>query len=132
MPQPHDLIDLEHAGWRALSTGGEAAAAFYGEVLAPEVVMLLPGGLVVTDRDEAVRSMSGAPWDRFELADERVHVLTDTCAVVAYRATASRGGTAYRALVGSTYVASASDGRWRLAAHQQTPFDERPTDDGPA
>jgi len=41
-----DLLDLERAAWDALSADGNAAAAFYGEVLASKVLMLLPGGLV--------------------------------------------------------------------------------------
>jgi hypothetical protein len=46
--------------------------------------------------------------------------LTDGCAVVAYRATARRGGTDYTALFNSTYVRAR--GSWRLALHQQTPI----------
>jgi hypothetical protein len=119
MPAQHDLIDLEHAGWRALSSGGEAATRFFGEVLATEVVMLLPGGLAITDRQQAIDSMGGAAWDGFELSDERVHALADTCAVVTYRASAHRGDQDYDALSSSTYVLDG--GRWRLAVHQQTP-----------
>ena len=119
MADTHDLLDLERAGWRSLSAGGEAAVAFYGEVLAAQVLMMLPGGLVISDREEAIRSMSGAGWDAFDLSDERVHPLTDDCAVVTYRATARRGGDEYRALFTSTYVFDGSG--WRLAVHQQTP-----------
>jgi Domain of unknown function (DUF4440) len=119
MPEEDDLIDLEHAGWRALSSGGEVATRFFGEVMATEVAMLLPGGLVITDREEAIRSMGGAAWDAFELSDERVHALTDACAVVTYRASARRGDQDYDALFSSTYVRDGS--RWLLAIHQQTP-----------
>jgi hypothetical protein len=88
-------------------------------VLADEVLMLLPGGLVINDRDAALEAMSGAPWETFELTDERVLDLTPTSAVVAYRATASRTGTEYEALVSSTYVRG--DFGWRLTVHQQSP-----------
>ncbi len=114
------LLELERSGWRALATGGEAAGAFYGDVLADDVLMLLPGGLVIDDRDEVVSSMSGAAWDSFELADERVFDLTPDSAVVAYRATARRSDTSYQALFNSTYVRQAES--WRLAVHQQTPI----------
>lgn len=114
-----DLIELERDAWKALATSGEAAAEFYGRVLADEVLMLLPGGMVIDDRATVIDSMRGAPWDSFELSDERVLALGDDSAVVAYRATASRGGSDYTALFNSTYVRV--DGAWRLALHQQTP-----------
>jgi hypothetical protein len=113
-----DLTDLEREGWDALSTEG-GAAAFYGEVLASEVLVLLPGGMVITDREAVVASMGGAPWSSYELGDLRVVPLGADVAVVAYRVTASRGGTAYDALIASTYVREAE--AWRLAVHQQTP-----------
>jgi hypothetical protein len=118
---PHDeLIELERSAWQALSTSGEAAAAFYEEVLAEQVLMLLPGGLVIDDRAQVIDSMRGAPWTSFELADERVLDLGDGSAVVAYRATATRGDQDYAALLNSTYVREGD--AWRLALHQQTPI----------
>ena len=112
------LLELERGAWSALATEG-AAGPFYDEVLADDVLMLLPGGLVLDDREQVVKSMDGPPWDSFELADERVVPLGPDAAVVAYRATASRGGTDYEALFNSTYVRE--HGRWRLVLHQQTP-----------
>jgi hypothetical protein len=114
-----DLLELEHQGWRALSTDGAAAAAHYEEVLAAEVLMLLPGGLVVDDRQEVIDSMRGAPWDDFDITDEWVIELDADTAVVAYRATARREDLEYDALFNSTYVRER--GSWRLALHQQTP-----------
>ncbi len=114
------LLDLERAAWRALATSGQAAVAFYGDLLADDVLMLLPGGLVIDDRQQVVDSMSGASWDSFELADERVVDLTADSAVVAYRATARRGESDYEALFNSTYVRD--HGSWKLAVHQQTPI----------
>ena len=88
---PHDeLIHLEHAAWKALSTSGDAAAEFYDEVLAKDVLMLLPGGMTIDDRATVVDSMHQADWTSFELADERVLDLTHASAVVAYQATAQR------------------------------------------
>jgi hypothetical protein len=115
-----DLIELERSAWKALATSGEAAVDFYADVLADEVLMLLPGGLVIDDRDRVVDSMRGAAWESFELSDERVLELTEGSAVVAYRATARRGGTDYTALFNSTYVRAGDS--WRLALHQQTPI----------
>ena len=114
------LLELEQGGWRALSTSGEAAAAFYADVLASDVLMLFPGGSVIDDRDEVIASMGGPPWNAYELADQRVVPLGDDSAVVAYRASARRDGTSYEALVASTYVRQG--GAWKLAVHQQTPI----------
>ncbi len=112
------LLDLEHAAWRALSTAG-AAAAFYRDVLADDVLMLLPGGMVIDDRDQVIESMNGAPWASYELADERVLDLSDESAVVAYRGKARRGESTTRR--SSTAPTSAMTTGWKLAVHQQTP-----------
>ena len=113
-----ELLDLERRAWEALSTEG-GAAPFYEEVLADDVLLLLPGGMVIDDRRQVVDSVRGAPWASFELSDERVHELSETCAVVAYRGVATRDGNEYVALFNSTYVRR--EGGWRLALHQQTP-----------
>jgi hypothetical protein len=114
-----DLIELERSGWSALSSDGDAAARFYEEVLAPDVLFLFPGGMVIDSRAAAIDSMRGVAWDRFELVDERVIRLSDDCAAVAYRAKAARGGVDYHALCTSTYTRVS--GRWLLAVHQHTP-----------
>jgi hypothetical protein len=114
-----ELIALERRGWEALATEG-AAAAFFGEVLGDDVLFVLPGDLVLDDRDAVLRSMSGPPWSSFELSDERVLALAPNAAVVTYRAIAERDGATYRALLTSAY--RRVGGRWQLVAHQQTPI----------
>jgi hypothetical protein len=117
----HDVVwDLERAGWEALSTDGEVAGRFYDGVLADEPVFVLPGGLVLDDRDLIVGSMGGAAWDDHTLRDERIVTLGTGAVAVVYRAEAERGGQGYEALVTSTYVRDG--GSWRLAVHQQTPL----------
>jgi hypothetical protein len=115
-----EVLQLERAGWLALSTSGDAARAFYREHLADDVLMLLPGGTVIDDRAKALDSMSGQPWDGFELADERAIRLSDDSTTVIYRATARRDDTTYEALMSSTWVRT--DEGWRLVVHQQTPL----------
>jgi hypothetical protein len=120
MSNRDDLIELEKQAWQALATDGAAAAEFYAEVLAEDVLVLLPGGMVVDDREAVIDSMRGAPWTSFDLSDERVIDLTDDSAMVAYRVTARRPGQDdYTALLSSTYVQE--DGAWRMAVHQQSP-----------
>lgn len=114
-----ELIELERAGWDALSAGGDVAVSHYDEMLAAEVLFLLPGGMVLDDRSAVVDSMGGAPWSSYELSDERVIELNEDSAVLAYRARATRNDSEYSALINSTFVRQG--GRWKLALHQQTP-----------
>lgn len=115
-----ELVDLEERGWEALSTGGEAATTFYGEVLDHGVVMLLPGGLVLDDRDQILEAMGGPPWASYRLESMRALPLGTDAGVVAYAVTAERElKEPYSALISSTYVRRGD--RWRLAFHQQTP-----------
>lgn len=111
--------ELERQGWRALSTGGPQATAFYREVLDSRVRMLLPGGLRLSDREEVVASMGGPPWDTHELTDLDVLQPTPDLAVVSYAVTARRAGAPYSALVASVYVRRPAG--WRMVSHQQTP-----------
>jgi hypothetical protein len=120
MGAANELIDLEERGWRALSSDGATAAAFYREVLDDTVTMLLPGGMTLTDREKIIESMSGAPWTSFRLEDPRVVHPTDDTGLVTYGAVARRAGSPeYTALMSSLYVRR--NGNWRLAFHQQTP-----------
>lgn len=114
-----DLIHLERQAWEALSTSGEAAAAFYEKVLADEVLMLFPGGLVIDGRAQVIASVSGPAWESYEISDERIVELGVDAAIVAYRAVAVREGNEYEALFNSTYVRV--DGSWKMAFHQQSP-----------
>ncbi len=114
-----ELVEMERAGWDALSAGGDVATSHYADVLAERVLFLLPGGMLLDDRPAVIDSMGGEPWSSYRLFDERVIKLGDDAAVLAYRTMATRDGTEYEALVNSTYVRAA--GAWKLAVHQQTP-----------
>lgn len=115
-----ELLDLEREGWDALSTE-DGAGPWYAARLAPQVLLLLPGGMVIDDRQAVIDSMTGPPWTSYHLKDERVLGLGPDAAVVAYRGVATRPGLEqpYEALFNSTWVRI--DGAWKLALHQQTP-----------
>jgi hypothetical protein len=119
MPATKDLVDLERRSWEALATEG-AAAPYYEEVLDEDPVVLMPGGMVIDDRQTIIDSMGGPAWKSYDLEEMDVHVLTRNVGVVTYGAHASRDGSEdYSALMTSVYV-KRPDG-WKLALHQQTP-----------
>ena len=120
MTGPQHPLTLETQGWDALSTNGEAAVAFYDRVLAEDVVMLLPGGLRLSDRTEILRSMGGEPWASYELDDPAALDVGDSSVLVHYGVRAVRpGGREYSALMSSLYTrAPAAPDGWLLVAHQ--------------
>jgi len=67
----NELVELETAGWHALSTGPAEATAFYARVLAREPVVMLTNGLRITDRQQIIESMGGPPWSAFEVIEPR-------------------------------------------------------------
>jgi hypothetical protein len=114
-----NLEDLERDGWTALTQGGAAARQFYDRVLDTSPGMLLPGGLVLTDRAVMLQSMGDSPWDSFELDQVAVSHPTQDTGLVTYGAVAHRGDQEYSALMSSLYARRGDD--WRLVFHQQTP-----------
>ncbi|NUO58571.1 MAG: nuclear transport factor 2 family protein [Hamadaea sp.] len=103
-----------------MSSTAAEATDFYERVLDRDVLMLLPGGLVLDDRAAIVKAMAGQPWSYYELQDIRVLSPTPDVGVVTYAVVAQRTGSpAYTALLSSTYVRR-SEG-WKLLFHQQTP-----------
>lgn len=113
-----ELLSVERAGWEALSRGG--GATFYGDLMHPDGVMVLPHGFVF-DRDAVVESLDGAPpWRSYAIEQPRRVVLDAENVALVYVATASRGeGDPFHALMSSVYTRH--DGQWRLVLHQQTP-----------
>jgi hypothetical protein len=60
--QSEELTTLEEQGWRALASDAAAAVTFYDRLLDDTAIMLLPGGVVLDERDAILQSMSGQPW----------------------------------------------------------------------
>jgi Domain of unknown function (DUF4440) len=114
-----ELAALEREGWDALSTDGETARTFYDRVLDEQVVMLLPGGMALDDRDTILESMSGQPWSSYTLEQVRSFRPKPDVGVVTYGVVARRDDQEYSALMSSLYVRR-EDG-WKLVFHQQTP-----------
>ncbi|MBO0897175.1 nuclear transport factor 2 family protein [Arthrobacter sunyaminii] len=116
----NELVALETEGWHALSIGPAKATAFYSTVLAREPVMVLTGGLRLTNRDRILESMGGPPWSAFEIIEPREDYLGNDVGVLTYKVRADREGTPYTALLSSVYAKE--DGEWKLALHQHTPY----------
>ena len=114
------LVQLEEESWTALSSGGDTARAFFERILDDDVVMVFPGGMEMHDRDAILDSIGDQPWSWFKIESTRVIVLSETAAILTYRATAQREGEEqYAALISSGY--RNTTGSWRLCFHQQTP-----------
>lgn len=112
-----ELVEAEHEGWTALSSG--RGGSHYRDHLTDNALMAFTFG--VLSREEAIEAMESAPpWARFEMRDPRVVVLTQDSGVVVYSVVAQREGQEpYSAVVSSTFVRE--DETWKLAFHQQTP-----------
>jgi hypothetical protein len=111
-----ELEALERQGWVALS--GPNGAAFYGNVMADNGLMVFPG--IVMDKGAALDAIRGAsPWSTFELRNVR-STADESVGLVTYEATAQRGdGPLYQAVMSSVYVRQGTE--WKLLLHQQSP-----------
>lgn len=116
-----ELLELEHAGWRALCDG--SASAFYADTMTEDGVMVLAHGQAM-DRDAVVTSLAESPaWDSYEIREPRLLELSPDAATLLYSATATRDGAPpFTALMTSTYVRRGSS--WRLACYTQSPVPE--------
>ena len=111
------LLDLERAGWDSLCN--RTGAAFYGELMAEDGLMVLVNGFVM-DRDAVVLSLNEAPgWDTYKITDARLVAAGDGAAAIVYKAEATRGDEEpFEAVMSSTYTLV--DGQPRLVLYQQT------------
>ncbi len=115
-----NLVELERQGWQALSSGRDAAQAFYRSLLTDDAVMVFPGGMLLRGKEQILESMDARPWTSFQLRETQVISPSENASVVIYRVAAQReGGDPYVALISSLYVVR--QGQWKLALHQQTP-----------
>jgi hypothetical protein len=115
-----ELIELEERAWLAMSCSREAAAAHYEGVLSKTVLMLLPGGMVLDDREQALQTMAGQTWSSYQLSNLQVLHPTHDTGVVTYSIHARQSDFPdYSAATSSLYVRD-GDG-WKLTFHQRTP-----------
>lgn len=114
------LLEVEEQGWQALATEGNAGEKYYRAMLHDDAVMLLPGGMHLTNKEKILDSLAGQPWQEFQIEDAQEISLGPGAGVLVYRVAAQRAGQEpYNALISSTYVFKG--GMWQLIVHQQTP-----------
>ena len=111
------LLEVEHAGWQSLCDG--TAAAFYGDVMTDDGVMVLGNGQVM-DRDQVVEALGSSPaWSSYEIAAPRTVVIGRDSRALLYTGTGHRqGADDFVGIMTSVYVREG--GAWKLALYQQT------------
>lgn len=112
------LLALERQGWDSLCDG--TGAAFYGQAMTEDAVMVLANGEVM-DRDTVVTALAQAPaWRTYDISDTRVIQTGPDSIALVYRGTAYREADepAFVGLMSSVYVRRNDE--WRLALYQQT------------
>jgi hypothetical protein len=112
------LVALETAVWQALVDGDAAADE---RLLADDFVGVTPRGL--SDRDGHVGQLESGPTVRaFELSEARLVVVSDSAAMLIYRAVYERVGAdtgSESMYVGSLWCTRG--GEWRNVFSQDTP-----------
>lgn len=86
----NELLELEHAGWRALcdSTGGR----FYGNLMTVDGRMVLANGAVMS-RTAVTDSLENVPpWSSYTIDDPAATMLSDDVAALVYTGTGHRDG----------------------------------------
>ena len=110
------LFGLEEKFW----TEG---ADYYARHLAYAAIMVFPDPAGVLVKDDVASSLARTTrWSQVFLEEHRLLELSDSTAVVTYKATAEApgGGKPYIARASSAYVRDGA--AWKLAFHQQTPL----------
>jgi hypothetical protein len=112
-----ELLDLERAGWDSLCDG--SGDEFYGALMAPDGLMILANGQIMT-RDDVVAALAGAPpWSSYEITNARTLDLGAGVAMLVYVGTGHRSGSSDFVGVMTSVYRRTADG-WQLALYQQT------------
>ena len=112
---------IEDAFWTLERDFWHQGVEHYESYLDAACIMVLPAPAGIMTRDSVLASMRGAPrWNSVTISERTLARPTENLALLAYRASASRGAeTPYAALCLSTY--RRTDARWLMTSHQQTP-----------
>jgi hypothetical protein len=111
---PAQLIHQEREGWDSLCHGN--GGTFYHHAMTPDGVLILEDGIV--ERDAAIAALEGQTWDSYAMSEHRLVRVGERAAVLVYQVLAHRGEQVFERRMATTYAYS--EGRWRVAVHQQT------------
>ena len=102
---------------KGLWVGGIAQ---YREVIDDECVMVLPVSPFVFTGERAVMAVVGTPcWTKVELSERQITRPQDGLIAIAYKAVASREGSASYAAFCTTTMRRLKPDVWRVVQHQQ-------------
>lgn len=120
MALDQDLMKLERGFW----TEG---ADYYRQHVDEECLLAFAEMAGVHSNAEIAGMNPGAAnWRNVELNEKGLVRLSDDSVVLTYEVSANRKtGEPYKALVSTGYVKR--DGEWKMAFHQQTPLDAKPS-----
>src|SRR5690349_13913191 len=119
-PRRDDVLRLETEVWQALVDGDASADA---RLLSEDFLGVYPTGFAGRD-DHVAPVQAGPTVAAFTLTDARLLVVSDTAALLAYRADYRRVTPAGAGPPETLFVSSLwceRDGRWRNVFSQETP-----------
>ena len=122
MPNPQDILDLEHRYWETMAAGEHGKSA---ELLADEAVVVgSMGAHAFRKADyEAMSQQSGWAITSYDLSDEKVTFPTENCAVVTYKVKqeAEHKGKPMSMEAWNSTVWVKDGGDWKCVAHSESP-----------
>jgi hypothetical protein len=120
MSLEQDLLVIEKTFW----TGGPEAYRKHADEQCLVAFTEMAG---VMSKDDIAKSAEAGRWKDISIKQKAMAQLSPSVAVITYECSAKRqDGQPYHALVSSGYVHRPNG--WKLAFHQQTPFQMAETD----
>jgi hypothetical protein len=119
MALEQDLLKLEKGFWTE-------DADYYRQHVDEDCLLAFADFAGVRGNEEIASMRGGSNWTNINLDEKGVAQLADDVVVLTYEVSANRKtGEPYKALVSTGYVKR--DGEWKMAFHQQTPLDAKPS-----
>jgi hypothetical protein len=119
MALEQDLLKLEKGFWTE-------DADYYREHVDEECLLAFADFAGVRGNEEIASMRGDSNWTNINLDEKGLAHLSNEAVVLTYEVSADRkSGEPYKALVSTGYVKR--DGEWKMAFHQQTPLDVKPS-----
>lgn len=118
MTATDELLELEHAGWKALCDG--TGDTFYGDIMTDDALMVLANGMVMDRATVTAALGESPPWARYEIDDVRLIEISGDTAALVYTGRGWRDGEGDPFVGAMSSVYHCTDGGWKLALYQQS------------